>query len=148
MTRILGAFAVLILAGSLVAADRPDAAAVPRVVPARVEGEYLIWPEPKQTPVTKEVDVLIEINGKPAVQKVTVTSTETVLLHRAVALKKLKFTDGAGKAIAAEKLAERLVEESPVVFHTGPLAAKYRALFANDAILVEFEAPPAPMPKP
>ena len=142
MIRILTALAALAAGGSLLAADKADTAGVPRIVPARVEGDYLIWPEAKQTPITKEIDVLIDLNGKPTVQKVTVTSTETSILHRTVSLKKLKFTDGAGKAIAADKLAERLIEESPVVFHTGPLAAKYRSLFSSDAVLVEFEAAP------
>lgn len=148
MIRALFTLAVFTASGFLLAADKPDAIGAPRIVPARVEGEYLIWPEAKQTPITKDVDVLIDVNGKAVVQRVTVTSTETSIVHRAVALKKLKFTDGGGKAIAPEKLAERLAEEAPVVFHTGPLAAKYRALFASDAVLVEFEVPPSPMSKP
>jgi len=57
---------------------RPNA---PRIVPARVEGEYFIWGETKQTPVMKEVDVLIEVNGKAAVQKMTVSSSETMTVH-------------------------------------------------------------------
>jgi len=75
--------------------------------------------------------VLIEVNGKAAVQKMTVSSSETMTVHRATALKKLKATDGTGQVIPADKLAERLAEEAPVVIHTGPLAAKYKPLFGE-----------------
>lgn len=122
--------------------DKPDPSAMPKIVTARIEREFLVISEFKTKPVTKEVDLLIERNGKAAVQRMTVNTTETTLVHRAVPLKKLKAADGVGKPIPMEKLAARLIAESPVVIHTGPLAAKFRPMFAESAILIEFETPP------
>jgi hypothetical protein len=145
MPRILVALAIL--AGPLAAQepekiDKPEPDAMPKIVTARIEREFLVISEFKTKPVTKEVDLLIEVNGKAAVQRMTVNSSETTLVHRAVPLKKLKAADGAGKQIPMEKLAARLIGEAPVVIHTGPLAAKFRPMFAESAILIEFELPP------
>lgn len=149
MPRILVALLTAFLAGPLRAQepekiDKPNPAAMPKIVIARIEREFLVISEFKEKPVMKEVDLLIEVNGKAAVQRMTVSSTETTLVHRAVPLKKLKAANGAGKAIPIEKLTIRLAGETPVAIHTGPLAAKFRPLFAEAAILIEFEPPPKP----
>jgi hypothetical protein len=146
MCRSFAAIFALIVPAFLAAADKPDPASVPRVVTARIERDYLIWSEFKEYPSVREVDITVQVNGKPMVQRMTVSMPEISIVHRATALKKLKFSDGSGKAISVEKLGNRLAEEAPVVFHTGPLAAKYKPLFAAEAILVEFEAPATTVP--
>ena len=52
-------------------------------------------------------------------------------------------TDATGKAIEADKLADRL-KEGPAVLLTAPLSDKHRKLFKDDTLFVEPNPTPAP----
>lgn len=118
----------------------------PQLVLVKIEKDSLTWLEYKSVPVSKEVEISVLKDGKLIVEKRTVTQMVTVPEQHAVPVKGLRATMN-GKAIPEDKLAELLAEETPVVFHTGNLSAKFKKVLKDDAILIEFD-PPAATPKP
>ena len=143
------AFAALLSAR----ADAQPGAFLPgvQIIDAKVEKGKLTWTEYATTPVTKEIEVVVNMNGKQVPVKQKITVHEIVPVTRMNDLKGAKVTDGAGKEVGADKLAERLKEPAPVVLITGPLSAKHRALFKDTTVFVEFPAapvPPAVLPAP
>jgi len=140
------AASVLVLAVTLLAtaADPPKGLDFPpEIVNCKLRGDELIFTTFEQVPVAVELDVLVEKNGKKVTEKRVVTEHRLVPLQKTALLKDLKATDGSGKPIPAARLAILLEDETPVVFHTGPLAAKYRGLFRDATVLIEF--PPVPL---
>jgi hypothetical protein len=124
-----------------------------RIVEVKVEKDKLTWMETKSVPVTRAEEVVVEKNGKKVIEKVEVTVLESIPEVRSVGLKALKATDGAGKAIAADKLAELLKEPTAVVMTSGPVPAKHRELFKEKTVFIEIPAPklpgpPLPLPPP
>lgn len=140
-----------LISAAVLAALASPATAQPggfRIVDVQVADGKLTWTEAvpvqveKAVPVVKEVTVEKELNGKKVVvvEKVTVNEkvvvTEFVSVKRTTELKTVAVTDGAGKAVAADKVAERL-GGAPAVLLTGPLPAKHRALFKADTLFIE-----------
>lgn len=118
-----------------------------RVVDARADRRKLTWTEYLATTVQKEIAVEEVANGKPVLVKRVVTVTEMVPVTRSVELKGLKATDGAGKAVDADKLSQRLKEPGPVVLVAGELSAKHRELFKDTTLFIELPAPKSvPLP--
>ena len=133
-----------ILAVSAVALLAPTVSAQPgtfQVVDASVVKGKVQWLETQFVPVTKEVAVTVNINGKNVIEKRTVTVYETRTITREVDLKGAKVTDGAGKAVEADKVAELLKDKAPVVLVTGAVAEKHRKLFKETTVFVELPAP-------
>jgi hypothetical protein len=146
MRLVLPAVFLSLFAGAAIAADPPFA--VPQIVLAKIDKDdkgFLMWDEFKRVPTVREIDVPVEENGQTVIRKATVTTTEFVKEKHAVPVKGFKALRG-GKPIPADKLAELLAEETPVVFYTGTMPEKYRKLFAEDAILIEFAIPAVPVP--
>ncbi len=114
----------------------------------KVEKDKLTWTETQMVPVAKEVAVTVVVNGVEKLEKRTVIAYETVAITRATALKDVKATDAAGKAIDAEKLAELLKETTAAVVTTGSLSEKHRALFKDKTVFVELPAPKGLVPPP
>jgi hypothetical protein len=124
-----------------------------RVVEAKADGGKVIWSEIKFVPQVKEEERVVVINGMNVTQKVAVTVFVPVQETIGFELKKLKATDGTGKAIAADKLAELLKESTPVVIVSGPVPEKHRALFKEKTVFLELPQPepgkgPEPVPPP
>ena len=117
----------------------------PQLVMVKVENDSLTWTEVKYVPVSKEVEVNVPVNGKIVVEKRTVTVMVAVQEQHAIPVKGLRATTN-GKPIAEEKLAELLADETPVVFHTGNLTAKFKKILKDDAILIEFDPPATSKP--
>ena len=140
MIRFISAVFALSFAGSAFAADQPTSPDLPRIVMVIVQKDFLMWNEVKRVPVAREVDVQVVRDGRAFTETRPVTTYETIAERHAVPVKGLKAVDGTGKAIGADQLAELLAEDKAVVFHSGPLPAKYRKLFRDDAILIEFAA--------
>lgn len=122
-------------------ADQP-----PAIVTAQFQDGNLHINVCKQVPVQKEVVVTVELNGKLVQEKRTVTVHEQVEMVQAVSLKGAKATSG-GKELTEKELAERLAKSTPIVTSQGPIDAKYRKLFKDDAILIEFPVPAKPAQK-
>ena len=97
-----------------------------RIVDAKADKGKLTWTETAAVPVEKVVDVIMVIDGKQVSVKKKVTVIEYVSVTKTGDLKGAKVTDAAGKAIEADKIAERLKETTPVVFVSGPVPAKHR----------------------
>ncbi|MBA4067297.1 MAG: hypothetical protein C0501_27030 [Isosphaera sp.] len=131
---------LLALAPGLAAAQGPDPF---RVVDAEAKKDRLFWTVTEVATVAEQVAVEVEVNGVKRVEFRTVTKLVPVTTTRAVELNTVKVTDAAGKAIPADKLAERLKEPAPVVLVTGPVTDKHRALFKDTTIFVELPAAPA-----
>src|SRR5690242_10435949 len=109
--------AILVLAGPAMAADPPFT--VPQIVLAKINKDdtgFLMWDEFKRMPVVREIDVPVTVNGETVVRKATLTTTEFTKEKHAVPVKSFKATR-SGKPLTPEKLAELLVEETPVVFY-------------------------------
>lgn len=153
MTRI----AVLFVALGFVAFSPASAwAQLPggvQIVDAKVKDGKLIWTGYMPVSVEKEVEVVVMINGQQVKQVQKVVVTELVPIQQAEELKTLKATDGNGKAITADKLAELLKEGTSVVLVRTPVIDKHRKLFKDTTIFVELPgiAPPKglePLPPP
>jgi hypothetical protein len=114
------------------------------IAEAKIDKGKLTWTVTEVVPVTKQVEVTVNVNGMNVVQKRAITAYETVQVTKAAEVKGLKATDAAGKEIDADKLAERLKEATPVVFVSGTVPAKHRALFKDTTVFLEFPAPKAP----
>jgi hypothetical protein len=130
----------------------PDPLAGIRVVDAKAEKGKIRWLEMKSVPVRQKVQVTVNVNGVPMTQTREVTVIQVVPSTREHDLSKVKATDGAGKAVAADKLAELLKDATPVVLVSGTLPEKHRGLFKEKTLFVELPAPepgklvPAPGP--
>jgi hypothetical protein len=130
----------------------PDPLAGIRVVEAKAEKGKIRWTEMKTVPVQQNVQVTVNVNGRNETQTRTVTVIQVVPLTREYDLSKVKVTDGAGKAVPADKVGELLKDATPVVLVTGTLPEKHRALFKEKTLFVEVPAPepnklvPAPAP--
>jgi hypothetical protein len=136
----LAAVLLVALVPGFVAAQAPGA---PRILDVKVEKDRMVWTEYVTVPVQKTVTVTVTVNGKAVLQDRTVTVYETTARTVANELKTVKATDGAGKEIAADKLAELLKDPTPVVVSVGPISDKHRALFKEKVLVLEL---PAPMP--
>lgn len=117
------------------AADTP-----PGLTVAKIQDGSLVMEVFKQIPVQKAIDVTVIVNGNPVTEKRTVTVYETVVVMQQVSLKGAKTTRG-GKELSEKALADLLTEDTPIVTSQGPLAEKYKKLFKDDVILIEFAAP-------
>ena len=147
---VLAALALVALAPARAPAQF-DAPGSFRVVEAKADKGKLAWEEVRYVPTTREEERVVVVNGMNVKQKVAVTVVVPVLETRGYELKTLKATDGAGKAIDAEKLAELLKEKTPVVVVSGPVPEKHRKLFKDTTVFVELpqpKAPPVPVPAP
>ena len=147
----------LLSALALAALPHPRADAQPdaffpgsiRIIDAKADKGKLTWTEYATTPVVREIEVIVNMNGKQVATKQKVTVHEVVPVTKTADLKGAKATDAAGKAIDADKLAERLKESTPVVLVSGAVPAKHRALFKDTTVFVEFpqpKGPPVPAP--
>jgi hypothetical protein len=134
MSRLLSVVGAVLVAGAAVA---QPAAPAPHLAVARVKGEWLVWATTVAVPVQKEVAVTVLVNGQQVVEKRTVTVLETVTREESVKLKDVLVTDGAGRAIPADRLGERLGKGAAVVLNTGRIPDIYRRVFKDDAVLVE-----------
>jgi hypothetical protein len=114
-----------------------------RIAEAKIDKGKLTWTVTEVVPVIKEIEVTVNVNGMNVVQKRAVTAYEPQSVTRTADLKGVKATDAAGKEIDADKLAERLKEATPVVFVSGTVPAKHRALFKDTTIFVEIVPLPA-----
>lgn len=141
MTRLCPAVLLLALAGP--AAAQPVEAINPQVVTARVEDGRLLWTTTQLLPVQKPVVVTVVVNGRPVAETRNVTELTRVTSERSEAVKNVKATDGAGKAITADRLSERLREDSAIVLHVGRLPDAFRRAFRDDTILIELPGPAA-----
>jgi hypothetical protein len=112
-----------------------------RVVDAKAGSDKLTWSVLEQVPVQKTVPVEVVINGMKVLEVRTITVHEGVVVTRAVELKDVRATDGAGKAINSDKLAELLKEMTPVVLVSGPVAEKHRKLFKDTTLFLELPQP-------
>ncbi|MFO0800980.1 MAG: hypothetical protein U0804_26235 [Gemmataceae bacterium] len=142
MTRSLTVVTLLAVAGPATA--QPVGAVNPQVVTARVENGALQWATTQLLPVQKPVVVTVVVNGRPTTETRLVTELTRVTSERSEAVKNLKATDGAGRPIPAERLAERLREEATVVLHVGRLPDAFRRAFRDETILIELPGPAAP----
>jgi hypothetical protein len=115
-----------------------------RIAEAKADKGKLTWTVTELVPVTKEIEVTVNVNGMNVVRKQAVTVYENQSVTKTADLKGLKATDVAGKEIDADKLAERLKEATPVVFVSGTVPAKHRALFKDATVFVEILPLPAP----
>jgi hypothetical protein len=138
-------FVVLAAVGfAALAVTRADAQPAPgtlQVVDAKIDGRRLLWDETVLVPVQREVEVAVVIDGKTVIQKRTEIVPQVTLITKEAEVKTLKVTDATGKAIDADKLAELLKEKTPVVFVTGSVPEKHRALFKDKTLFVELPAP-------
>lgn len=149
---LLAAAALLVAPGAAFA--QPGVPGQFQVIEAKAEKDKITWTTYKAVPVQKEVAVQVLKNGMLVTEKQTVTVTEYVPVQETLTLKALKATDGNGKAVDAEKLAEILKEGTPVVFVSGPVADKHRKLFKGSTVFLEIPvtntpgavpAPPVPV---
>lgn len=140
--RALLALFLVAFAGSAALADVP-----PGITVAKVEKGNLVMEVTKQVPVQKEVIVTVKKGEELVQEKRVVTVFETVKMMQQVSLKGVKATSG-GKVLSEKALAERLAEDTAVVTSMGPIGEKYKKLFKDDAILIEFPAPPAGLVPP
>lgn len=131
-----------LLAASVLAcclSDRATAQPFPvaiQVVDAKAEKGKMTWTETVLVPLNEEYLVEVEINGVKVQQRRTRTVMKPTTVTKEAELKKLYATDANGKAIAADKLAELLKESTPVVFVSGPLPEKHRALFKDKVVFI------------
>lgn len=135
-------FAVPIALTILSLAPGTGAAAAPlpdglRIVDAVVEKDKLLWSETKFVPVEVEKTIEVLVGGKKVTQTVKVTEVRAESVRLTVELKGLKVTDGSGKALGDDKIAELLKEPVPVVLLSGPLPAKHRGLFKDKTVFIE-----------
>ncbi|HYH67859.1 MAG TPA: hypothetical protein VD866_24390 [Urbifossiella sp.] len=142
MPRFAPALVVLALAGP--ASAQPTGAINPQVVTARVEDGSLVWTTTQLLPVAKQVVVTVVVGGRPVTETRNVTELTRVTSERSEAVKNVKATDGAGKAVTPDRLAERLREDAVVVLHVGRLPDGFRRAFRDDTILIELPGPTAP----
>lgn len=142
MTRFSSLVVVLVAAAP--AAAQPVGAVNPQVVSARVEKGSLVWTTTQLLPVQKPVVVTVIVNGRPTTETRHVTELTRVTSERSEAVKNLKATDGAGRAVSPEALAERLREDTAVVVHVGRLPDVFRRAFREETILIELPGPAAP----
>ncbi len=139
---VLAALAVAVVApASALAQPAPGAF---QVVDAKANKDKITWNETQAVPVQKEVVVTVNVNGMNVTEKRTVVVYEPVTITRELALKTVKVTDGTGKAVDAEKLAELLKDGKSVVLVSGPVAAKHRALFKDTTLFLELPAAAPP----
>lgn len=143
MSRLLSVVGAVLVVG--VVAAQP-AAPAPHLAVARVKGESLVWATTVSVPVKKTVAVTVLVNDQPVVETRDVTVMETITREESVKLKDARVTDGAGRAIPADRLAERLGKGAAVVLNAGRIPDVYRRVFKDDAVLVEL--PEAPEPRP
>lgn len=142
MTRFAPALVLLAFAGP--AAAQPVGAVNPQVVTARVENDALVWTTTQLLAVQKPVVVTVVVNGRPVSETRLVTELTRVTSDRSEAVKNLKATDGSGRVVTADKLAERLREDTTVVIHVGRLPDAFRRAFRDETILIELPGPAAP----
>ena len=119
-----------------------------KFVEASVDKDKLTWTETTYVPVTKTVEVQVVVGGMTRTEKQTVTEMLPQQVTRSVELKNLKVADGAGKAIAADKVADALKESPTAVMTVGPLPERHRKLFKEKTVFVEIPAPKFPGPPP
>ena len=124
----------------------PAAAQAPPVLAtAKVEKDQLLLTRTEPVVVPKEVTVEVIVNGKTVVEKRVVTEVQTVQRVVALPLMGVKATDATGKPIPADRLADLLKEETPVVVSAGEVPEKFRKLFKSDVVFLTL--PPAPTVK-
>ena len=140
--RLILVLIVLSAGGTAFAADVP-----PTLTVAKLDGAYLQMELIKEVPVSKEMLVTRIVNGVPVTAKVNATVYETTVIRQPITLKGAKITSG-GKVLSEKALAEALANDTPVVTSFGPVAEKYKKLFKDDAIFIEFPAKPVAPPPP
>jgi hypothetical protein len=139
------------LAHVAIVSARADAQPAPgtfQIVDAKIDGERLLWSEEQIVYVARQVEVVVMVNGMMVTEKRTEMVPELRTITKAAAVKELKASDAAGKAIDADKLAELLKEKAPVILVTGPVAEKHRALFKDKTVFIQLPAPKAPVLPP
>jgi hypothetical protein len=143
MTRSVALALALTLTAAITAAADPVSGddSAPAIFTAHVVGGDLVWANSHQVPVVKEVEADVKKGDVIVKEKRKVTVLEMVPVEAKVPLKTLKVTEASGKPVPDEKLAVLLAKPTPVVFHTGPLPQKYRGLFRETTILIEFPIP-------
>ncbi|MFO0802409.1 MAG: hypothetical protein U0791_04710 [Gemmataceae bacterium] len=112
----------------------------PVLMMAKVDNGLLVTEAYKQVPVQKAVSVKKIVDGQTVEEVVTVTVFETVAEQQHRSLKSAKVTSG-GKPLSDKELAEKLSETKAVVTSYGPIHEKFKGLFKDDAILIEFPQP-------
>ena len=113
---------------------------------AQITEGTLICVEYQQLPLTKKVPVQVTQNGMIVVVNVPVTEMVEIPVRSEYPLRALKqATDATGKPINNDKLAGLLKELTPVVVCQEPMSAKYRALFTDKVIYLEFLPRPQPI---
>jgi hypothetical protein len=136
--------AVALVAAPALAPAQPATLISFQFVDAKVDKDALTWTQTEQVPVAKEVVVEVVKNGVKFAEKRTVTVYQSVAVTRQADLTKVKATDGGGKAVAAEKLAELLKEPTLIVLASGPVPEKHRKLFREATLFVELPQPDVP----
>lgn len=144
MTRFALLSAVVLVALAPPAPAQPGPAGGLRIVDVQAADGKLTWIETQVVPVEEAITVEEEVNGMKVTVVKKVTVYKTVSVTRVADLKTAKVTDGTGKAVGADKLAERL-KEAPAVLLTAPLSDKHHKLFKDDTLFIEPN--PAPPPK-
>ena len=141
MPRFAAALLLFALPGPVAA--QPVVAVNPQVVTARVENGSLVWATTQLLPVQKPVTVTVVVNGRPVTETRNVTELTRVTSDRSEAVRNVKATDGAGRTVTVEQLAERLREDGVVVLHVGRLPDAFRRAFRDETILIELPGPAA-----
>lgn len=112
----------------------------PVLMMAKVDNGLLVTEAYKQVPVQKAVQVKRIVDGQTVEEVVTVTVIETVAEQQQRSLKGAKVTSG-GKELSEKELSEKLSETKAIVMSHGPINEKFKGLFKDDAILIEFPQP-------
>lgn len=136
MRRLLFAAVTLFAAPVLAADPTPLSATVTlrtlTVTDGRVPGPWVV-----EQPVPQLVPVVMNLNGRPVVRQKVVVQPLLVQRQTTILVRDLTATGVDGKPITADEMEKRLTDGSKVVAHTGPLAAKFRALFNDDTVFLD-----------
>lgn len=108
-----------------------------QVIDVKANNGKITWNSVRAVPVRKVVEVTVNVNGMNVVEKREIVVNEFVTYASELALNKVKVTNGAGKAVDADKAAELLKGGGAVVLVSGPVAAKHRALFKETTLFIE-----------
>lgn len=114
--------------------------APPTLVTGKIENGNLTIKVIRNVPQVREIVAKEVVNGKEVDVKRTVQFLVPVEETISTSLKDAKASRG-GKALTERQLAKALAEETTFVTSVGPLATKYKALFKDDVILIEYPAP-------
>lgn len=131
---LLAAFALVLFAAAPAVAQPPGVL----IVTATAGADKLTWTETVTVPVAETVTVTVQVNGMQVMENRTVIVNKAQQITREAILKDVKATDATGKAVGADKLAERLKKPAAVVVLSAPLPGEHRSLFRDDTLFLEF----------